>query len=93
MGPDPTTGRDEPLFNPRSQLWEEHFHREGAVVLPLTPTGRATEAALAMNRPLAVAIRLEEAERGRQPPPCLMRVDGIKPLQVGASSHEGLGNG
>ena len=39
------------------------------MVVPLTPTGRATVAAMAINRPLAVAIRLEEAERGRHPPP------------------------
>lgn len=57
--PDPATGEEAPLLNPRDQAWEEHFRWEGAVVVPLTPTGRATAAALAMNRPLAVAIRLE----------------------------------
>ena len=67
--PDPTTGKESPLFNPRDQVWEEHFRWQGAVVVPLTPTGRATVMALAMNRPLALAIRLEEAERGRHPPP------------------------
>ena len=67
--PDPATGEEVPLFSPRSQLWREHFRWEGAVVVPLTPTGRATVAALAMNRPLAVAIRLEEADRGRHPTP------------------------
>jgi len=67
--PDPETGTDAPLFSPRDQEWADHFRWEGAVVVPLTPTGRATAAALAMNRPLALAIRLEEAERGRHPPP------------------------
>lgn len=67
--PDPLTGFDAPLFNPRLQRWADHFRWDGVVVAPLTPTGRATAAALAMNRPLAVAIRLEEAERGRHPPP------------------------
>jgi hypothetical protein len=57
------------LFSPRSQVWGDHFRWEGAVVVPLTPTGRATVTALAMNRPLALAIRLEESERGRHPPP------------------------
>jgi hypothetical protein len=66
--PDPATGEEAPLFSPRDQAWEDHFRWEGAVVVPLTATGRATVAALAMNRPLAVAIRLEEAERGRHPP-------------------------
>jgi hypothetical protein len=67
--PDPATGEDAPLFHPRDQAWEEHFRWDGPVVVPLTPTGRSTLAALAMNRPLAVAIRREEAERGRHPPP------------------------
>lgn len=65
---DPTTGEEAPLFSPRDQVWRDHFRWQGAVVVPLTPTGLATAAALAMNRPLAVAIRLEEAERGRHPP-------------------------
>jgi hypothetical protein len=67
--PDPEAGVEEPLFSPRGQVWGDHFRWEGAVVVPLTPTGRATVVAPAMNRPLAVAIRLEEAERGRHPPP------------------------
>jgi hypothetical protein len=57
-----------PLFNPRAQAWAEHFRWEGVRVVPLTPTGRATVAALAMNRPLIIAIRQEEAARGRHPP-------------------------
>lgn len=66
--PDPATHEAVPLFNPRGQVWEDHFRWDGAMVMPLTPTGRATAEALAMNRPLAVSIRLEEAERGRHPP-------------------------
>ena len=69
--PDPDTGKYTALFSPRAQVWAEHFRWAGAVVVPLTPTGRATAAALAMNRPLAVAIRLEETERGRHPPPAV----------------------
>lgn len=66
---DPETGADVPLFNPRVQIWGEHFRWEGEWVAPLTPTGRATVASLAMNRPVAVAIRREEAARGRHLPP------------------------
>jgi hypothetical protein len=66
--PDPETGEETPLFNPRTQTWAEHFLWEGERVVPLTPTGRATAAALAMNRPLILAIRQEEAARGRHPP-------------------------
>ena len=54
--PDPVTGEEAPLFSPRGQVWGDHFRWEGAVVVPLTPTGRATVVALAMNRPIALAI-------------------------------------
>jgi hypothetical protein len=65
---DADTGEEVPLFNPRTQNWEEHFRWDGVTVVPLTPTGRATVAALAMNRPLILAIRQEETIRGRHPP-------------------------
>lgn len=68
MATDPDSGEEVPLFHPRAQVWAEHFRWEGERVVPLTPTGRATVAALAMNRPLIVAIRREEAARGRHPP-------------------------
>jgi hypothetical protein len=64
---DPATCADAPLFNPRSDSWSEHFRWDGARVDGLSPTGRATAAALAMNRPLMVAIREEEAMLGRHP--------------------------
>jgi hypothetical protein len=38
------------------------------MVAGLTATGRATVAALSMNRSLILAIRREEAARGRHPP-------------------------
>lgn len=66
---DPDTSTDAPLFNPRSQRWTDHFRWDGARIEGLTPTGRATVAALEMNRPLILAIRAEESERGRHPPP------------------------
>ena len=50
-GADPVTQRIEPLFNPRTQRWEEHFrYRDDALTLvALTPIGRATLARLDMN--------------------------------------------
>jgi hypothetical protein len=66
--PDPETGAEEPLFHPRQQRWADHFRWDGNSVAPLTPIGRATVSALAMNRPIILAIRLEEAARGRHPP-------------------------
>jgi hypothetical protein len=65
---DPDTGAEVPLFNPRSQIWSEHFRWDDERVVALTPTGRATATALAMNRPMIVAIRQEETARGRHPP-------------------------
>jgi len=67
-GVDPASGRTAPLFHPRRQRWAGHFRWEGVRVVGLTPTGRATVAALRMNRLLILAIRQEEALRGRHPP-------------------------
>lgn len=47
-GTDPITGRAERLFHPRTQIWSEHFawSVDGLRIVGLTPTGRATVAAL-----------------------------------------------
>jgi hypothetical protein len=66
---DPNSTEETPLFNPRTQKWSEHFQWKGEIVEGLTPIGRATISALRMNRPLIVAIRTEEAIRGRHPNP------------------------
>ena len=66
-GADPETANEVPLFNPRIDLWSEHFEWEGVRLLGLTPTGRATIEALDMNRELILAIRQEEANLGRHP--------------------------
>src|SRR3954467_5327217 len=49
---DPDTGGTVRLFDPRHQVWAEHFRwtPEGDRIVGLTPTGRATVAALDMNR-------------------------------------------
>jgi hypothetical protein len=65
---DPESGDEVRLFNPRQMAWADHFRWDGERVVPLTPTGRATAAAVAMNRPIILAIRQEEAARGRHPP-------------------------
>jgi hypothetical protein len=61
---EPNTNRRVALFHPRRQRWRDHFRWEGFRIVGLTPTGRATVAALQMNRPLILAIRQEEAARG-----------------------------
>jgi hypothetical protein len=65
---DPRTGEEAVLFDPRRNVWRAHFRWDGVLVVGITPTGRATVMALHMNRPLVLAIREEETQRGRHPP-------------------------
>jgi hypothetical protein len=65
---DPVTGKRVDLFHPRSQPWRGHFAWKGCRMTGLTATGRATIAALRLNRSLILAIRAEEGLRGRHPP-------------------------
>ena len=50
---DPLTGNVVKLFNPRKNRWDDHFRwsSDHATLEGLTPTGRATVAALNMNDP------------------------------------------
>jgi hypothetical protein len=69
-GRDPRTRKTAPLFNPRRQVWREHFRwsDDGAEVVGLTPCGRATVAALRLNRPEIVAARSLWVQVGWWPP-------------------------
>jgi HNH endonuclease len=62
------TGETVTIFNPRQQSWKEHFRWDGLSVVGLTATGRATIAALDLNRATMLAIRAEEELLGRHPP-------------------------
>ncbi len=64
---DPETTREVPLFNPRRDIWSEHFQWDGARLVGLTATARATIETLALNRPLILAICQEESALGRSP--------------------------
>jgi hypothetical protein len=65
---DPETGSIVRLFHPRADRWDEHFQlNEEFHIVGVSSIGRATVERLNMNRPLAVAIRKEEALRGRYP--------------------------
>ena len=64
---DPQSGKEAVLYNPRLDIWNEHFRWAGVHIEGITETGRATIKALGLNRPLVLAIRLEEVERGRHP--------------------------
>jgi len=63
----PETNTEVSLFNPRRDVWSEHFGWDGVRVVGLTATGRATIETFALNRPLILAIRQEEAALGRHP--------------------------
>lgn len=58
-GWDPWTESWAPLFNPRRQVWSDHFRwsEAGDEIVGLTSIGRATVGALRLNRPLLVLAR------------------------------------
>lgn len=56
-GIDSESGVMVALFNPREQTWSEHFVFQGAVIVGLTPVGRATVQVLDMNARERVKIR------------------------------------
>jgi 5-methylcytosine-specific restriction endonuclease McrA len=64
---DPDSGETIALFNPRCDAWADHFVWKDCVVQAFTATGRATIAALVLNRPLILEIRREEKILGRHP--------------------------
>lgn len=68
---DPDSGEEVPLFNPRRDKWGEHFtwSADGLLVVGLTPVGRATVKALALNRERVIGIRAADQMVGRHPPP------------------------
>lgn len=69
-GVDPTGGVMVPLFNPRLQLWEEHFawSKDYTEIIGLTASGRATIFALQMNRQNVINIRKAMFIMGVHPP-------------------------
>jgi len=67
---DPITQIDVPLFNPRTQVWSEHFawSDDGTQIIGLTPIGRATAIALQLNTPFRIHARQRWASVGWHPP-------------------------
>jgi hypothetical protein len=61
---DPETGVPVPVFNPRTQSWQEHFALRGAEIVGRTPVGRATVALLNMNEEPRLEMRLELLRTG-----------------------------
>lgn len=48
---DPETNQLTPFFNPRTQIWEEHFALVDATIAPQTASGRVTVLILQFNQP------------------------------------------
>ncbi len=67
---DTETKKQVPLFNPRTQDWNEHFYwsADGTQIIGKTPTGRATVAALNLNEEIIVIARRLWVSVGWFPP-------------------------
>lgn len=68
--PDPRTGEIVRLFDPRRQVWSEHFEwsLEGDVIIGRTATGRSTVTAVRLNRAELVGARRGWVIAGWHPP-------------------------
>jgi hypothetical protein len=69
---DPATGIQQPIFNPRRQVWGDHFSWANGYhsIVGLTPIGRATVKQLQFNREIYRQQRaiLRAAARGGAEP-------------------------
>lgn len=69
-GADPLTGERVPFFNPRQQIWSEHFRwsEDGIQIVGQTACGRATVIALKLNNPYFIQARHRWVAAGWHPP-------------------------
>lgn len=67
---DPETGKAVELFNPRRQIWSEHFewNKDKTHIVGLTSIGRATVERLKMNTEVVVIARKRWTAAGLHPP-------------------------
>ena len=56
-----------PLFNPRTDRWNEHFGLQFGEIVPLTSVGEATVRLLKLNAPQRIAEREWLTSHGRYP--------------------------
>jgi hypothetical protein len=61
---DAQTDELTPLYNPRTQEWDDHFELDGAEIVGKTPVGRVTVRLLQMNHPERIEIRYWLIEAG-----------------------------
>jgi hypothetical protein len=67
---DPVSGILSPLYNPRIDIWEQHFRwsHDFAFLTGITAIGRATIAKLKLNRESVVNLRIVLENIGKHPP-------------------------
>ena len=63
------TGAVAVLYHPRLDRWKDHFRLNGAVIEPLSATGRVTVFVLKLNDPLRLRPRTAFMRVGRYPAP------------------------
>ena len=68
--PDPESGEDVALFNPRQQTWSDHFRwsNDGTLIVGMSAVGRATVGALKLNNEYLVQARARWVAAGWHPP-------------------------
>jgi hypothetical protein len=64
---DPETQQVVPLFNPRRDVWGDHFRLDGAQIVPVTAVGRVTEYVLKLNSDEHLIKRAALIRLGRYP--------------------------
>lgn len=64
---DAETGELVPVFNPRRQVWADHFELDEARIKPLTAIGRVTVLVLQLNRTGRVEARMVLHQAGLYP--------------------------
>ncbi len=62
---DPDTDALARLFNPRMDVWQEHFRVAADRIIGMTEVGRATVTLLDMNDPQRLELRAQLAAMGR----------------------------
>ena len=65
---DPTSGAVAPLFNPRTQIWSDHFRIEDVRIVGLSAEGRTPVEFLRLNSFKRMSERRELMMAGRFPP-------------------------
>ena len=67
-GVDPIDGAIVRLYNPRSDIWGDHFEWKGPLLVARTAIGRVTIAVLVINHPDAIVVRESLIQEGIFPP-------------------------